>query len=420
MRFRTAFRSGIAPWAAPFLLLLTAAFYTIGRQNHPGEYHHYAPTIVAEALNSLYPFAYASAAALACWESGRLRSSGVWKLAPVRSRHRVAVNALTPVVVLAWLVLLLPCALALALEATAPTPGSLLLPLGGALLCAAHAAVGFAVGLMAPPVVAAPVLAVADWVGVSFTIAVDPAWARYVSGVYGSVGFGELPTLAFVGVPVLLAGSVAVAVLVLWLPRGALSLRVLAAAAVALCGVLGAYRAVADWGYLPPESGGHAPMTCVGTAPRLCAPTDVSTALPQARRDTVNVLGTLRELGVTTAGPALITDSYTGAGGRASAAEWHMNLTGYVPKGDTGYQVVIRALDFRCAEPGVGLQHVVYLWGAERTGQRASYDRRRRAEGDTAQEGPVAATVGRLLAKPDAAQTAWIRHALATCEAGAV
>lgn len=418
VKFRTALRSGAVPWAAPFLLSLTAFYYAIGRSNHIGDYYHYAPGIVADTLEFHYSFAYATAAALACWESGRLRSAGVWGLAPARSRYRIAANVLAPVVALSWLVLLLPAVAGLVQEATAPTPGALLLPLGAALLCLAHAAVGFAVGLVTPRVIATPILAVADWVGVTFTVSASAFWPRHVSGTYGDVGFGRLPTLVGVGVPVLFAGSVAVALAVLWLPRGAVPVRVAVAVVVAATGVFGAYRTAADWPRTAPRSGGHAPMTCVGRAPRLCAPTAVSGSLPQAQRDAVNVLRTLREAGVTSAGPLLVTDSYTGSGGRASAAEWHMNLTGYVPKGDTGYQVVLRVLAFRCAGPSVGLQHVVHLWGAERTGQEAAYARHRRNEGDASAEGPVVATVERLLTKPEAAQTAWIRHALDTCEAG--
>ena len=139
MKFFTGVRSGSVRWAAPVVLLLTAFYYVVGEQAPLSSYHHYAPTIVEEPLTSLYALAYAAAAGLSCWESGRLKSARIWALAPARSRYRIAANVMMPVIALAWCVLFVPPAISLARSATMPTLDSLRLPLAAMVLCVAHA-----------------------------------------------------------------------------------------------------------------------------------------------------------------------------------------------------------------------------------------------------------------------------------------
>ncbi|MER7806889.1 hypothetical protein [Streptomyces sp900116325] len=424
MKFTTSLRSGSVRWAAPVVLLLTFLYYVVGETAPLSSYYHYAPTIVAEPLKTLYALAYAVAAALACWESGRLRSARIWALAPARSRYRIAANVLAPVIVLSWCVLLVPPAISLMRSATMPSLDSLRLPLAAMVLCVAHAIVGFAVGCWIPRVIATPILAVTDWITVAFTRAVLPYWPRHVSGQFGEIGFGEVPDLVTAAVPVMLAGGVAAGLMILWLPYGWRVLRVVVAAAVAVGGILGAYRTAVDWPHTPPLTGGHVAMKCAGSTPRMCVPEFNSSSLPEVQRDTANALRVLRDAGATSAQPRLITDSY-GDGRRRKASTdtvWRMVLTPPVQSGDAVYQVVVRSLHFRCEQVDARTVHSAWLWAAVKTGQEKAYRKHReREEGQDplAQElaKQVQADVTRVLAEPQAEQTEWIRRMLDTCEA---
>lgn len=423
MKFSTTLRSGSVRWAAPIILLLTFLYYVVGQKAPLSSYFHYAPSIVAEPLMTLYALAYATAAGLSCWESGRLRSARIWALAPARSRYRIAANALAPVIVLSWLVLLLPPAVSLIRSATMPSLDSLRLPLAAMAISVAHAVVGFAVGCWVPRIIATPILAVSDWLVVAFTRAMLPYWPRHVSGQFGNIGFGEVPRLITVAVPMMLAGGIAVALMILWLPYGWRVLRVAVAATVAVSGALGAYGASAGWSAAPPITTGNVAMACTGNAPRMCVPEFNARYLPKVQRDTAKALRVLRDAGATSAEPQLITDGYVdGRHQKASTdAEWRMILTVPVQRGDAVYQVVVRALKFRCKQVDVETAHSAWLWGAMRTGQEKAYQMRREQEGLDPMarkvEQQVKSNVTTVLAEPPAEQTEWIKKTLATCEA---
>ncbi|MFJ4919473.1 hypothetical protein [Streptomyces sp. NPDC088725] len=423
MKFSTSLRSGSVRWAAPVILFLTGLYYVVGEKAPLASSYHYAPSIVAEPLQTLYALAYATAAALACWESGGLRNARILALAPARSRFRIAANTLAPVLVLSWAVLLIPAAISLARSATVPSLDSLRLPLAGMVLCVAHAILGFAVGCWIPRIIGTPIVAVADWVTVAFTRAVLPYWPRHVSGQFDSIGFGEVPDFVTIGVPILLAGGVAAGLMILWLPRGWLALRVMVAAVVAVGGVLGAQREASEWSATAPLTAGHVAMKCTGSAPRVCVPEFNARYLAQFQRDTANALHTLRGAGATSASPRLITDGYVDGRLQKSStdAEWHMVLTGPLQSGDAVYQVMIRSLHFRCDQVPARSAHSAWLWAAKKTGQEKQYLKRRQAEGrdPVAQklEKQVQADVALILAEQRAEQAEWIRHTLDTCEA---
>ncbi|MDO0929782.1 hypothetical protein QQY24_32190 [Streptomyces sp. TG1A-8] len=423
MKFTTSLRSGSVRWSAPAVLLLTLLYYAVGEQAPLSSYYHYAPTIVAEPLTTLYALAYAVAAALSCWESGRLRGARVWALAPARSRYRIAANSLAPVIVLSWSVLLLPPAISLVRSETMPSLDSLRLPLAAMVLCVAHAIIGFAVGCWVPRTIATPILAVIDWVTVAFTRAVLPYWPRHVSGQFGSVGFGEVPDLITAAVPVLLAGGIATGLMILWLPYGGRVLRVVCAAVVAVSGVLGAYRTAVDWPHTPPLTAGHVVMACAGSAPRMCVPEFDARYLSKAQHDTAKALRALRVAGAISTEPRLITDSYVDGRRQKGSTDavWRMMLISPVRNGNAAYQVMVRALHFRCEQVSARAAHSAWLWGAVKTGQEKAYRQRRKQEGrdpvTVELERQVRADVNRVLTEPRTEQAKWIRRTLDTCEA---
>ncbi|MER5430533.1 hypothetical protein [Streptomyces sp. NPDC002588] len=326
-------------------------------------------------------------------------------------------------IVLSWLVLLIPPAISLARSATMPSIDSLRLPLAAMALCVAHAVLGFAVGCWVPRVIGTPILAVADWIIVAFTRAMLPYWPRHVSGQYGSIGFGEVPRMVTVVAPLLLAGGVAVGLMILWAPYLWRPLRVVVAAAVALGGLLGAHHTAAGWSAAPPLTAGHVAMECTGSAPRMCVPEFNARYLPKVQRDTAKALRVLRAAGATSAQPRLITDGYVDGRLQKGSTDsvWRMMLTRPVPRGDAVYQVVVKALHFRCKQVDVRTAHSAWLWGAVKTGQEKAYQMRREQEGldpvAKELEKQVRADVTRVLAETQAEQTEWIRRTLDTCEA---
>ncbi|MFI7386659.1 hypothetical protein [Streptomyces sp. NPDC049813] len=420
MKFTTALRSSSVRWAGPAVLLLAALYYVSGETTPPSQYHHWAPAIVSAPLVTLYALAYAAAAGLGVWESGRLRKARIWETAPSRSRCRVAADVLLPVVMVAWTVLLLPPAISLARSGTAPTPDSLRLPLTGMLIVVCHAVAGFALGSVLPRLIAAPVVAVVDWIAVAFTRATEPYWLRHVSGQFAGVGFGEVPRPVSLVAPVLLAGGVAAGLLLLWLPRGPRVLRGVLALGVAAAGVLGAQHLARDWPHDPPTATGQAPTDCSGAHPQVCVPRVASGNLDRARREASRTLSTLRAAGVPVTAPDRIADVYTGQAATGSGDRvWRMSLMTADRPHEVGYQVMVRALEFRCAEVPLVRARSVWLWGAIRTGQVDMYRERRRSEGVTPAsektESQVGDRVRDVLGRSQAAQRTWIRSNLASC-----
>ncbi|MER6119757.1 hypothetical protein [Streptomyces sp. NPDC001743] len=372
----------------------------------------------------LYALAYAAAAALAVWESGRLRQARIWESLPTRSRYRVAANVLLPVVILAWAALLLPPAISLARTGTVPSLDSLRLPLMGMLIVVAHAIAGFAIGAVLPRLIATPVVAVVDWIAVNFTRGTQPYWLRHVSGQYSDVGFGEVPRFVSVAVPVLMAGGVAVGLLLLWLPLGPRVLRGVVALGVAAAGVLGAQHLARDWPHDPPTATGQAPVDCTGVNPRVCVPRIASGSLDRSQREASQALSTLRAAGVPVVAPRQIDDLYNGSGAAGTSEQvWRLGLMSANRPHQVGYQVMVRALKFRCAEVPAVRAHSVWLWAATRTGQVDMYQERRRSEGVTPEsrkiEKQVNDQVREVLSKSPAEQKTWIRSNLDSCSKSA-
>ncbi|MFJ4415917.1 hypothetical protein [Streptomyces sp. NPDC088925] len=331
----------------------------------------------------------------------------------------MAANALWPVVLLCWLVLLVPAAVSLARSGTAPSADALRLPAMGMVLVVAHAVIGFALGILLPRVIGAPIIAVADWIAVAFTRATEPYWLRHVSGQFADISFGEVPRFVSVAAPVLLAGGVAVGLLALWLPLPR-PLGALLGLLIAVSGALGAHHLARDWPHTPPMATGQAAVDCAGERPRLCLPHMAAGNLAQEQREAARVLRTLRAAGVAGADPARIDDVLNGPASPDSARRvWRLNLVSAHRTDEVGYQVMVQALRFRCPRTPVESAHAVWLWGANRTGTVDVYRERRRAEGDSeasrGTEAKVGDTVREVLRTSHDAQADWVRRSLASC-----
>lgn len=419
MRFSTSLRSGSVRWAAPFVLLLTLFYYFVGENAPLGDFHGYAPALVAAPLMTLYALAYAVAAALAAWEGGRLTNSCIWALAPARSRFRVAANVLLPVVLLAWLVLIVPPSLSLARTATFPTLGSMQLPVMAMVLCVAHAVIGFGIGLRLPPVIAAPLVAIAVWILVAFSRATLPYWLRHVSGQYDFLEFGELPGTASLVAPILFAGGIATGIALFWLPIRRLSGRAALACVLAVVCTGSAYSITRDWPHDPPLVTGQVPMECQGRAPKVCMPKATASELTSVRKDVVSVLDDLRSKGVKDT-PLLVTDRLAdGRSNRKSTKDtWHLGLTSAAKTDDVRFQVIAVAVHFRCARMDLVTGRAAMLWAASVTGERKAYTKRMAQEMETPETARADEQAKRIvhgvLTQPRKKQGAWFHQALAS------
>ncbi|TDC23618.1 hypothetical protein E1265_12215 [Streptomyces sp. 8K308] len=330
----------------------------------------YAPTVTSSVLASAYALIYAAASSLAAWESGRLRRDGVWTLAPARHRLRVAADVLLPVILLAWLVTTVVVAMALIRQGIAPSLPSLVLPALAMTVSLAHAVIGFVVGLVAPRLIAAPLLAVGVFYAVAASWSYEPFWLRHVSGQFPvDLMYGELPTLRALVPHILFAGSIATGLVVLCALRSGTRQRIVLTAlgcAIAVAGTVTAQRMTADWDFNPPLSTGHVPVRCVGTAPAVCAPEAMAGDLDVIQGEVRAALAQLNAAGVSTSDLTSVNDS--SASGRHAPASttqaWWFSLVNSHRSGTTPLAIVTHAVRFPCDEPDPVISRSAMLWAA--------------------------------------------------------
>ncbi|AZM47663.1 hypothetical protein DMB38_19390 [Streptomyces sp. WAC 06738] len=261
MKLGTRLRVSSATWATPLCLGLTYLYFFKSFKadfKPPAGQPAYAPYVVSSVLLSFYAVSYAVASGLSAWEAGRIKRDQVWRLSPVRFRHRIALESLLPVVAVAWFLILAPVGMALAQEGTAPDAGSMILVLMALVISLAHCVIGFCVGTVTPPRLAPPVLSVVVFYTVSAAWSYEPFWLRHISGRYATdLPFGELPTASSVIAPVAFIWAIAAAAILLCTParnRKARALLWAAAVSVLVAGTYGSYSTVKEWGHTPPLS----------------------------------------------------------------------------------------------------------------------------------------------------------------------
>ncbi|MBT2395437.1 hypothetical protein [Streptomyces sp. ISL-100] len=419
-------RASSAFWFAPFAIALTLLSYFFGSSGPRPGHLGYAPTLVANALGPLYTFAYATVAALAVWESGRLAKSKIWEMAPTRSRYHIAAQALLPALLLAWLMLVLPVTMALVETGTLPTLGSAYPLLMAMTVCVAHAAIGFGIGRHAPHMIAAPVAAVLTFIVVGSTVTTGEWWKRHVSGQYPEIPmFGEVAGPATLMPHILFTGSIAGAVALLWLPVRVLLLRVALAGALAFAGTTGAQHMVQGWGPTPPLLTGYGTLTCVGHAPKVCMAEGTADNIDSVHRYAESVLKDYRAVGVPN--PELITD--TSADGRhprpSTSKVWRAALSVGGRHGNVRFQVMRSALHYSCRHPDPVTARSLGLWTAEVTGEEAAYRDRMQQEQQPssltpAEQSQIREGVDKIKRASAQQQGAWFEQSLnRACSKGA-
>ncbi|MET7638152.1 hypothetical protein [Streptomyces sp. NPDC005438] len=443
----TRLRTSSALWAAPIVLGLSVFYavhvfgldYPYSRSALP-----YAPEVVSFALEPFYGLGFAVVAALSAWEAGRLGKDGVWELAPVRSRYRVAFQALWPVLVLGWLMLLVAVGAALVREGVAPTLDALQFPCLAALLDVAYCVIGFAVGLWVTRLIAAPLLAVGVFYLVAFAGAGQFSeggadWTRHLSGSpSGFLSYGELATWSSLAAHLLPAAGVAAGLALAWGPGRTGLVRataVVAACAVAVGAFATAYRLAADWGATAPVARARVLVDCAGEAPRVCVPRESDLAPAEARRVVTEVVTALREAGAGPRTPRRVTDSLVDDSHRITDGEWHLPLTEADRDGALRYRVYRTAGRLPCAKPRPADASALRLWQAHQVGEERRYLRALRGEvidpggdrelaalqkAEDARVGGVKARVAKVLEWSDTRQRSWYRATLdRVCGGGA-
>ncbi|WP_328871026.1 hypothetical protein OHT76_13375 [Streptomyces sp. NBC_00287] len=314
----------------------------------------------------------------------------------------------------AWIMLVLPVALALGNAAVLPTPASLGPLVMAMALCVAHATIGFGVGLLAPPVVAAPLMSVLVWVLVAFSWSTDAFWMRHVSGQYPTtLMFGEAATYGSLVPPLLLTGGIATGVALLWLPLRSRPVRGLLAATVpVICSVF-AVQAVQGWEANPPLLAGQAPMDCVGDAPKVCVPQASPARVAAVRKEATSVLADLHSAGYAGT-PEVIVDRL--GEGRyplpSTATTWRVGLTRGMQQGELRYQITRAAVQFPCLRVDPVHGNALMLWAATITGEEAAYNAHMKGRA-FAGEKEVRRTVRQVLVSEPREQGKWYRQSLA-------
>jgi hypothetical protein len=403
--------------------MLPVFYFVVGRGDLE-TYYGYAPSVISNALLPVYSLAYAVASGLAAWEGGRLVQARVWESPAARSRCRIALDILIPVVALSWLMLLLPVVLGLGVAHSTPTLAGLRPLFLAFVICTAHAVIGFGVGLRVPRLVSTPLLLVVIWVLSAFSVTYDEMWPRHLSGRYPmGLGFGEVATLTSLIPHILLTGGIALAVALFWSRRFTFALRAGLAGVIAVGGTLSAYTMVHDWGHDAPVLTHQAPVTCAGTAPRLCMPTATAQDITAVHAQAASVLRELRAAGVQQ-DATLITDTLQDGVTvrRSTSTTLHIPLTEAAKTGTVRARVLKGTVRFSCARPDATDAYAVYLWEAEVTGQGAAYRNRLTAAASSDAEARTAVeqaadTVSDVRKRTAAAQSRWYTRTLAdACE----
>lgn len=421
MKPLTLIRSSSALWVAPVALLLVFVYYATDlgddlRSDPLG----YSATVVDAVLRNLLPVAFAVASSLAAWEARKLGVSEVWRLGAVRSRYTIAAQHLTPVVALAWSLLILPTLCALVQKQTAPDLPGLTLLAFGLVLCVAHGVVGFAVGAAIRHIAVVPIIAVTDFLAVGWSTGLETPWPRHLSGLFaGKMMFGELPTPAGLVAPLLLAVGTACAMVLLWAPVSRWLRGAVAGALVVAC-ASGSFSVVSHWSYIGPRSTGHGTLACAGQSPRICLPEARAERISALTEEAEATLKTLRRAGLP-AEPTSLTDTSLSVRYPEPSTEdaWTVPLVAGEATGTTRYQIARQAVRFACDPPATGPARLVYYWVSSKVGQADTYLKRLSSEPDfTAQErSRLQDRVGEVLRLSRAQQTDWYETTVAeACE----
>lgn len=419
MRFRALFRSSAALPILPVALAAAVFYYLVnGRDQVLYVPIASAPMLVAAPMATVYPVAYALAAATGAWQGARLNRDGVWGIAPLRQSATVIATALAPVVAMAWLMFLVPVVAAFVERPTMPTwdsPQPLFL---GLALSAAWAVIGFTIGRRVSPIIAAPVLACTVFYLVAVTIAVDPMFVRHMGGFYlDGPGFGESATIDSMVAQVLPTAGLATAVALLWsrLPK---LVTLVTGGALIFASTFASYSIVKDWDYNPSMNAGNVPLRCAGERPKVCLPEQASGDLDEVRRTVHSAYKVLTAYGVTTTVPDTVTERsiYGRFDPPAIDGTRYVFLLQGRKNGSAAGPLLIEEVRFGCDADDHLAYRVVQLWLGEKLGITRTFESYAGEDPyyTRKQHSKLMRTVETVSHKSDASQRAWYQKVQTT------
>lgn len=376
MRISSALRTHPAVLAFPVIGLFFAfVFFTSTRHIERLIAVPWPAQVASYAVHAPVPMAAAAVAGLAAVEATRLRALGTWELGAARSTWRIA---LQPVLIAVLSLSVLTAGVtAGGLWVVGVFPDLYVLHLMGmvVVLLTAHAVIGFVIGRRFHALYAAPLVAVAVFIGISFPLGTDSYWAHHVTGSIAWLGFGEAYSPAMTAAALLPTVCLAVACVVLAGPRRIRVASVATSLVIAVGGLLGAYGITKDWRSIAPAAKGFAPVTCEGEMPEVCLPSAGAEHISRIQAELAKMTGALHAKGIITEKPSRITD-VTVADVRqldTRGEHWALDLVPGNADKVLRENIPIAVVGIPCAKPDWNALHYNTLWAARTTGLESEY-----------------------------------------------
>lgn len=299
--FQRTIRTSPAVWFAIPIWVLAGWYVTL--LSAPAGYG----VAATGAATSTLPFIGAFVGGTAAWEGSRLRRGAIWGGPWPRHLVQIALGATAPAIVAGWMAFAV--AVAVALTTTNSFPPNMAMVGVVAVDVVAYAAVGFAIGCLAPPALAIPVAALLPLLWLAFTPAMHPVWLRHLTGMYRdcclvSEALAPRAVLASIAVDLGFIVSAAVACLVTLTPRR----RALTVVTVLGAAVVFGVGAVGGMTYAPVVARDPAALQCkTDSGTSICLWPEHASAGPQLLELTAEVRAAWSAAGVKA--PALFTEA---------------------------------------------------------------------------------------------------------------
>ncbi|MGX7758863.1 DUF7224 domain-containing protein [Streptomyces angustmyceticus] len=325
MNVKTLLRTSSATFlAAPVLVFIFFVAYSSGSLAQFDNRH--APTVSAAAYQALI-FAAAAAAGCGAWEAGRLRQSGIWDMAPWRSKYRIAAQRLILPAVLGIAVMAVMTVTRFVQAAVLPDGASVPAVVIGLLLPVPYAVIGFAIGNVSrSPVVCAPLVMAGTWffigyAGNSSTDIPGTLWLRHATAyTLRSPEIDQVISPLALLVPVVFTCTLAGAVMLLWGPWRSAA-RISFAGLLALAGMATSCAVALSWGYHTPMTSSPMAEKCRNSAAvNVCVPELYQDMLPRVQATASSVVEHLHGAGV----PAPKKITYARFEATAGPDVWHI------------------------------------------------------------------------------------------------
>lgn len=407
MNVKTLLRTSSATFLAAPVLVFT--FFVAYSSGSLGQYdNRHAPTVSAAAYQALI-FAASAAAGCGAWEAGRLRQSGIWEMAPWRSKYRIAAQRLSLPVALGVAVMGVMTVTRFVQASVFPDAASLPAVVIGLLLPVPYAVIGFAIGNVSrSPAVCAPLVMAGTWFFIGYagnnsTDIPGTLWLRHAAAyTMSSPEIDQVISPVGLLVPVVFTCAVAGSATLLWGPWRS-AVRISLAGLLAVAGLATSCVVASNWGY-------HTPMITSPLAGKcsyragvhVCVPELYQDMLPRVQATASSTVEHLHRAGVPV--PKKVT--YTRLDAGAGPEVWHIwflprtsthelaESVAHAPLNDAEWSCLGRR-DFKRAD-------ALDLWLRSTAGLEA---------GDSASDRETVTAVEKVKKLPVGKQAAWFAEA---------